>query len=163
MITTIRYARTINPASTRDEPCFLYLSYAMSLGALVCYILVVIQMFQHGRPAQDLAHSWPARLRLGYLFAFIYGWTKAGEWRIKNLMLVWTVLIVLNIGISVLTLPSAFKAARDEAIGNRTPPGPSPPEWPRGRWTDRAHPTTEAVATRCNDDGRIAFSIKRQE
>jgi len=42
-------------------------------------------------------------------------------------MLVWTVLIVLNIGISVLTLPSAFKAARDEAIRQQNAARPVAP------------------------------------
>jgi hypothetical protein len=94
-----------------------FLSIAISLGSLVCYVLVVIQMFKHGKTGPAVG-SLVGLLAcgLGALFAFIYGWTKAGEWQIKNLMLAWTGLIVLNIGITVMTLPGAIQQVREESI-----------------------------------------------
>jgi hypothetical protein len=94
------------------------LGFAMGVGALVCYIMVVIQMFKHGRTGPGLISTIGLiACGLGGLFAYIYGWTKAGEWRLKNLMLTWTALIVLQIGINVLVVvPTAFQAARQAAI-----------------------------------------------
>jgi hypothetical protein len=34
---------------------------------------------------------------IGPLIAFIYGWVKSGEWGIKNVMLIWTLTIVVSI------------------------------------------------------------------
>jgi hypothetical protein len=96
---------------------FQLLGFVMSVGALVCYIMVVVQMFKHGKTGPGLASTIGLlACGLGVLFAFIFGWTKAGEWRIKNVMLAWTALIVLQIGISVITAPMVFKAAQQEAI-----------------------------------------------
>ena len=38
---------------------------------------------------------------VGPLIAFIYGWIKAAEWNIKNIMLVWTGVFILNIIIGI--------------------------------------------------------------
>jgi hypothetical protein len=94
-----------------------FVSVATGLGSLVCYILVVIKMFQHGKtgPAVGSIVGLIA-CGLGALFAFIYGWMKAGEWRIKNIMIAWTLCLVLNLGLTIVTLPAAIQKAREEAI-----------------------------------------------
>ena len=86
------------------------LNIAISLGILVCYVMVVIQMFQHGKTGPGLASTLGLLVcGLGGLFAFIYGWMKAGEWRIKNIMIAWTVLLVVNIGLTVVALPAMMQ------------------------------------------------------
>ena len=66
--------------------------------SLVCFVMVLIQMFQHGKTGIGIASIVLAFCAgLGMLLAFIYGWMKATEWNIKNVMLAWTACIVIGI------------------------------------------------------------------
>jgi hypothetical protein len=70
----------------------------VSLIGLVCYILVIVQMFQHNQTGMGVACLVGLILcGIGALVAFIYGWVKAGEWRINNIMLTWTACIVVSV------------------------------------------------------------------
>lgn len=60
-----------------------------SLGSLICFIIVLVKMFQTAGPLQGILG-----LICG-LWCFIWGWMNAGKLGIKNIMLIWTVLIVL--------------------------------------------------------------------
>src|SRR4051812_2477189 len=94
------------------------LSLIVGLGALICYIMVVIKMFQNGKTGPGLFSTLGLLLcGLGYLFAFIYGWMKAGEWRIKNLMLAWTVLILVNIILTAVTVPAQLQVIQQQNAG----------------------------------------------
>ncbi|HMC66840.1 MAG TPA: hypothetical protein VKI65_18030 [Gemmataceae bacterium] len=73
------------------------LQWLIAIGSLVCFVLVVIQMFQRGQTG--LAIACIVLLfccGIGKLVAFIYGWVKSKEWGITNLMLAWTGIIVLG-------------------------------------------------------------------
>lgn len=68
------------------------------IGGLVCYILILIQIFQHGKTGMGIA----CLLLLfccggGYVLAFIYGWMKAREWNMNNLMTIWSVFFGVHI------------------------------------------------------------------
>ncbi len=85
----------------------------VSLASLVCYIMVVVKMFQHGKTGPGLFSTLGLFLcLLGYPFAFIYGWMKAGEWRIQNIMIVWTVCFLANLGLGIATYPQQMEAFR---------------------------------------------------
>jgi hypothetical protein len=65
------------------------------LVSLVCWIMVLIQMFK----VQGALHGI-----LGIicgLYAFIWGWMKATELNLKNVMLVWTGCFVANIVLQI--------------------------------------------------------------
>ena len=98
----------------------VYLSYAISLAAFVCYIIVIVKMFQNGKTGPGLFGLLGALLcGIGILFTFIYGWIKAKEFRITNIMIAWSVCFVLNIGLGVVTFPAmmqAQQAAMQEAL-----------------------------------------------
>ena len=66
--------------------------------SLVCYILVIVQMFQRGKTGLGIACLLLLLLcGLGGLVAFIYGWMNVNEWGIKNIMLIWTGAIVVSL------------------------------------------------------------------
>ena len=66
--------------------------------SLVCFILVVIQMFQHNQTGLGIACIVLAICTgIGGLIAFIYGWVKSTEWGLKNVMLVWSGSIVVTL------------------------------------------------------------------
>lgn len=75
-------------------------SLLLTFGALVCYVTVVIQMFMHGDTGVAIA-SLVLFCCGGPLIAFIFGWTKAGEWENGLLMLAWTLCTLIGAGVRV--------------------------------------------------------------
>ena len=72
------------------------LSALMSLGALICFIIVLVKLFKTEGALQGIIG-----LICG-LWTFIWGWMNAGKLGIKNIMLIWTLLIVLSIVCNIL-------------------------------------------------------------
>jgi biotin transporter BioY len=64
---------------------------------LVCWILVLIKMFQAGQTGLAIVSIVTFCCVIGYLIPFIYGWMKAKEWSITNIMVVWSICIVINL------------------------------------------------------------------
>jgi hypothetical protein len=91
------------------ETLGLILSVICSIVSLVCYVLVLIQMFQRGKTGLAIACIVLLCVcGIGGLIAFIYGWMKSSEWGLKNIMLAWTAAIILNIVGNVLN-PGQFQ------------------------------------------------------
>jgi hypothetical protein len=64
---------------------------------LVCFILVLVKMFQHGQTVLGIVCIVLCFCVVGQLIAFINGWMKSAEWNIRNIMIAWTVGILLQI------------------------------------------------------------------
>lgn len=79
------------------------------LGSLVCFILVIYQMFKREKTGLAIACIVLILCCVGGLLAFILGWVNNKEWNITTVMLVWTVCIILSIVGSVLN-PATFSA-----------------------------------------------------
>ena len=77
------------------------LVWLVLLAAVVVQILVVVKMFQN----QGALHGILG-LICG-LYAYIWGWLNANKLGIRNLMIIWTVLIILYI-ILAATLGASF-------------------------------------------------------
>ena len=71
------------------------LAMLMSLGALICFIIVLVKMFQTAGVLQGILGL------ICSLWCFIWGWMNAGKLGIKNLMMIWTLLIILCIVLNV--------------------------------------------------------------
>jgi hypothetical protein len=68
------------------------------IGELVCFILVLIKMFQVGEQTMGIICIVLALCcGIGGLVAFIYGWINATKWDIKNVMLIWTALFIATL------------------------------------------------------------------
>jgi hypothetical protein len=68
------------------------------LGSLVCFILVLVQMFQRGQSTLAIVCIFLMFLcGIGWLVAFVYGWMNHREWGITNVMYAWTGCLVLMI------------------------------------------------------------------
>jgi hypothetical protein len=65
------------------------------IGCLVCFILIVVKMFQNGAGTMGIV-TLVASLccGLGTIIALVVGWMNADRWGIRNLMIVYTVFIV---------------------------------------------------------------------
>jgi hypothetical protein len=81
------------------------LAQLVGLGSLVCFVLVVIKLFQQKGVLHGILGI------LCGLYTFIWGWMEAGRLGIKNIMVIWTVLLVLGIVLNVLVMQSVSGGA----------------------------------------------------
>ena len=68
----------------------------VSLGCLICFIIVLIKLFQEN----GILHGILG-LICG-LYTFIWGWINSSRLNIRNIMLIWTLLIVVSVVLSLL-------------------------------------------------------------
>ena len=74
-----------------------------SIISLVCLIIVIVKFFQSGDSGTGvLCLLTTIFCGIGALITFILGWIKAGELGLKKVMLIWSVCIVINIGLGLL-------------------------------------------------------------
>ena len=73
------------------------LALVCSIASLVCFIIVLIKQFQQG----GVVHGIIGIVTCG-IWTFIWGWINAGRVNIKNIMMIWTLLIVVGIVLNVL-------------------------------------------------------------
>ncbi len=71
---------------------FVALAGIASLAQLICLILVLIKMFQDGKIGLGVVSIFCG------IVAFVYGWMNADKYRIKNVMIIWTAAVVVNVG-----------------------------------------------------------------
>jgi len=64
----------------------------LSLLSFICFIVVIIKQFQNA----GVVHGIIGIITCG-IWTFIWGWMNAGKLNIKNIMLIWTLLIVVSI------------------------------------------------------------------
>jgi hypothetical protein len=67
------------------------LAMLVALGCLVCFIMVLIKMFQNEGALKGILGL------ICSLYAFIWGWMNATKLGIKNIMMIWTLLIIVAI------------------------------------------------------------------
>jgi hypothetical protein len=65
------------------------LGLVVVLGCIICYIIVLIKMFQD----KGVLHGILGLICS--LYAFIWGWMNATRLNIKNIMIIWTLLILV--------------------------------------------------------------------
>jgi uncharacterized membrane protein YhhN len=68
-----------------------------SLASLVCFIMVLIKQFQNA----GAVHGIIGIITCG-IWTFIWGWMNAGNLNIKNIMMIWTLLIIVCIAINLM-------------------------------------------------------------
>jgi hypothetical protein len=69
-----------------------------TLVSLVCFVLVLIQMFQHGKTGLGIVCAVLFLCcGLGWLITFVYGWMQARPWNMVNLMTIWTVAFAIDV------------------------------------------------------------------
>lgn len=68
------------------------LSLLITLGCLICWIIVLIKQFQTAGPI----HGIIGIITCG-IWTFIWGWMNADSLGIKNIMIIWSLLIVISL------------------------------------------------------------------
>jgi hypothetical protein len=86
------------------------LSFLVGIGSFVCWIMVVIKAFQN----EESPLLGILCIVLCGLGAFVIGWIKNTEWRITQLMMIWTGLFVGSIVLQIVLM--AVGAAAGAAL-----------------------------------------------
>lgn len=76
--------------------------------SLVCYILVLVKMFQNGQTGLGVACIVLLFCAgIGALIAFIVGWINAARWGITNIMILWTGCLLVDIVLGIIAITMA--------------------------------------------------------
>ncbi len=67
------------------------LAIVVGIGSLVCWIMVLIKLFQEKGVLHGILGIICA------IYPFIWGWINVGRLNIRNVMIIWSVCIVLGI------------------------------------------------------------------
>ena len=65
------------------------LAYLVGIGALICFILVLIRLFKKEGVGLGILGIICA------LYTFIWGWINHKKQKISNIMLIWTILTII--------------------------------------------------------------------
>lgn len=72
----------------------------MGVASIVCWVMVLIPTFKENVLYGILGI-------LCGLFAFVWGWVRVGQYGIKNVMVLWTILMILGTILNVFNVMSA--------------------------------------------------------
>jgi len=67
------------------------------LGCLICLIIVLIKQFQNA----GVVHGIIGIVTCG-IWTFIWGWMNSGKLNLRNIMLIWTLLIIVSMILNVM-------------------------------------------------------------
>jgi hypothetical protein len=85
----------------------MILASLVGLASLVCFVIVLIKQFQTAGPL----HGVIGLVTCG-IWTFIWGWMRAGALNLKNIMLIWTGLIVLAVVLNMMGAMAALSGMR---------------------------------------------------
>lgn len=109
------FAQAANPPMPDFPIAGLLMAVVGGLGSLVCGIIISVKMFQNDNTALGVITLITLFCSgIGYLIALIFGWMKAGAWRIQNLMIVYSILLVLFIAGEVMIIPAMLKMGAEQ-------------------------------------------------
>jgi hypothetical protein len=77
------------------------LSLIVGIIVLVCYILIIIKMFQAEDTGIAIACIVLLLCMIGPILAFILGWINVRKYRAENIMYAWTIAIVISLMLRV--------------------------------------------------------------
>ena len=87
---------------------YVVLTWTLAAFFIICFAWVVASMMQH----KYMILGWSIVVAcllfgLGFSIAFIVGWVKAGTWRIKPVMIVWTIAVIAFVVLGLIR-PATF-------------------------------------------------------
>ena len=80
------------------------LGMVCSVGSIVCWVMVLMKMF----PAEGTLKGILAII-CG-LYAFVWGWMNAAKFGLKNVMMAWTVLVLLTFVVTGMAFATMFRS-----------------------------------------------------
>lgn len=74
----------------------MYLIWLLNIAWLVLFIMVLIRQFKTAGPVHGIIGIITCSL-----WTFIWGWMNAGKLNIRNLMIIWTLVVILCIVLGI--------------------------------------------------------------
>ena len=74
------------------------LNILAGIGSFICFIMVLIRQFRDA----GAVHGIIGIITCG-IWTFIWGWINAGRLAIRNIMLIWTILIIVGVITAIAT------------------------------------------------------------
>ena len=89
----------MDPAAAPFQPGVLEMSLlgvgaVLGLISLICFVFVLVKMFQNNDTAIGVVTIVTFCFGIGQFVALIFGWMKAREWNIKGLMVTYTIALL---------------------------------------------------------------------
>ena len=79
------------------------ISYLIGIGGLVCFVLVLVKMFQNDQTVLGIVCIVTIFCcGIGGLIAFVMGWMNVSTWRIQQIMMIWTGCIIAGLLLNLL-------------------------------------------------------------
>lgn len=72
------------------------LSVAIGIGSIICWVMVLIKLFQNEGPL------WGILGIICALYALIWGWMNADKYNLRKIVMIWTALAVVGIVLNLL-------------------------------------------------------------
>ncbi|MEA1950685.1 MAG: hypothetical protein U9N87_04830 [Planctomycetota bacterium] len=92
------------------------LGFCLGIGSLVCFILVLVKMFQNDQTVMGIVCIVTFFCCIGGLIAFVVGWMNSSTWRIEQIMMIWTGCFIGSILVNILYF-ALFGAAQMQGQG----------------------------------------------
>ena len=73
----------------------LPIALVVGIASLVCWILVLVKIFQSGDTLWGVLGLCP-------LVAFVYGWVKVKELDVQKIMMIWSVCVGINLVLNIM-------------------------------------------------------------
>ena len=77
----------------------MIVSYLAAIVSIICWIMVLLKMFPAEGPLKGILAI------ICGLYAFVWGWMNASRFNLRNIMLIWTVAIIVSIAMSFMGSP----------------------------------------------------------
>lgn len=78
---------------------FSLLAIVIGIGSVICWIMVLIKMFQAEGPLHGILGI------ICSIYALIWGWMHADEHGLRKIMQIWTALIVIGLIVNFILVP----------------------------------------------------------
>lgn len=77
----------------------MIVSWLASIVSIVCWVMVLIKMFPAEGPVKGVLAI------ICGLYAFIWGWMNASRFNLRNIMLIWTIAILVAVAMNFMGAP----------------------------------------------------------
>ncbi len=73
------------------------LSWVAGLAALVCYIIIIVRMFQNGDTTLGIIGLVGLICCIGYVITYVMGWVNSTKYRSMPIMPIWTACFIVAV------------------------------------------------------------------
>lgn len=96
------------------------LNGAASLVLLVCFIVVVVKMFQNKQTGLGIASIIGLFCLIGYVITLVVGWKNRTAWRLEKIMPIFSIAFAVTVALTSYSLMTIVKQGFEEVQQSNT-------------------------------------------